>query len=1222
MIKFLGPRSPKPHFDSSKLPPISRSSVAASSSTTASSIGKVGTTPKGSGIDESQLPLRFRRRLIDQEEITAINKKKSVSKSPSRRRSNSIQETPPSRPSSSKFRPSTQSGASFDGKEKEGATQDEIIQKLLLAIEFSKDELATIVLCRLLRGYAVACKDPIGQRRLRRLVRLDAANHCLRAMRPIFQDQNPSPLQIMAIDALSLALIHVSAKDRKITLKVRLAGLIPFLVKRIEEADRLWATSTLLKLICRCCLRSVRNAQAMGREKNFAEKLVAVLSAYNSIELRASTEATAFASGTTSSMSYETTSQTLLPFDGNSEFEVMAAANEAALKMARLVEILFLAAKNKRNKSVLIDRGVIPVLVKVYNSHFERRYVEVIHLEIAFITIASFRQLIKIKKGKEELINLNGLGLCESSIRSLREEKNKDLKPFQVTALVQLQDSLCALCMRCLPATPFPMPKRPFPLKYPLPSDRSTLASRAAANRKEQNSSLYNRTLRNSLTKSPQKSPVKNRVPQTKDGLTDAADSAVDDVSPSSDSESTGKDGNDGSMISYSSQKISELNGNYHHMFAELESGAFPKDLSPKQRKLLPGSDLREISFEHLTKEKHQITLSVGDFVKIPFPDLYEMDMDLQQQDLLSNPESMREAMIGEMARFRLENQFPQKVVFDLDRLITAQNIVKSSTNLSNPRSPKQKIRLENNDLERIGHLDQNCNHLKFESRFESGNLRRAIQVADYHYELIISPDINQRSSHYQWFYFEVSNNKANVPYTFEIINCLKKTSMFSHGMQPVLFSVTEAQKGRPGWVRAGSSVCYYRNLYTPRSDSSTDDSDPVVSDKPKKKQRRSSESSSGKDKEDGQDAKGYFSTRFTIKFRHNADICYIAYHYPYTYSFLQATLERVLSHVDPQFYFRQDKLATSIRGNSIPLLTITSPGSPKEIDSREIVVYSARVHPGEANSSWIMHGLIKFLMSNSREASKLRDNFVFKIIPMLNPDGVINGSHRCSLAGTDLNRVWDRPNAALHPTIYHAKGLIQYMVDVLHKKPFVFVDLHGHSTKPNVFMFGNNPEESWRMSDHSTIHNHQYIILPEYVSQISNGFSLRECRFNIAKSKESSARVTLWRQFGIERSYTMESTYCGFDVGPYAGKQIGITEHNEMGQKLVEALLLLKNYTEGVAALPNGMNPEPPPAPVFSSPIERTSTGRRRSLGTTSIASRPNFRRSNTFKSTTSLNK
>lgn len=61
-----------------------------------------------------------------------------------------------------------------------------------------------------------------------------------------------------------------------------------------------------------------------------------------------------------------------------------------------------------------------------------------------------------------------------------------------------------------------------------------------------------------------------------------------------------------------------------------------------------------------------------------------------------------------------------------------------------------------------------------------------------------------------------MSNNQANVPYTFEVINCLKNTSMFSKGMQPVLFSVAEARQGRPGWVRVGSSVCYYRNLYVP----------------------------------------------------------------------------------------------------------------------------------------------------------------------------------------------------------------------------------------------------------------------------------------------------------------------------------------------------------------------------------------------------------------------
>lgn len=60
----------------------------------------------------------------------------------------------------------------------------------------------------------------------------------------------------------------------------------------------------------------------------------------------------------------------------------------------------------------------------------------------------------------------------------------------------------------------------------------------------------------------------------------------------------------------------------------------------------------------------------------------------------------------------------------------------------------------------------------------------------------------------------------------------------------------------------------------------------------------------------------------------------------------------------------------------------------------------SARVHPGESNASWMMKGIIDFLVGNTPEAIALRDNFVFKIVPMLNPDGVINGNYRCSLSG------------------------------------------------------------------------------------------------------------------------------------------------------------------------------------------------------------------------------
>lgn len=73
-------------------------------------------------------------------------------------------------------------------------------------------------------------------------------------------------------------------------------------------------------------------------------------------------------------------------------------------------------------------------------------------------------------------------------------------------------------------------------------------------------------------------------------------------------------------------------------------------------------------------------------------------------------------------------------------------------------------------------------------------------------------------------------------------------------------------------------------------------------------------------------------------------------------------------------------------------------------------MVLTSRVHPGESNSSYIIEGIIDYLVGSEKGALTLRDKFVFKIVPMLNPDGVIVGNYRCSLSGYDLNRQWITP--------------------------------------------------------------------------------------------------------------------------------------------------------------------------------------------------------------------
>ena len=61
-------------------------------------------------------------------------------------------------------------------------------------------------------------------------------------------------------------------------------------------------------------------------------------------------------------------------------------------------------------------------------------------------------------------------------------------------------------------------------------------------------------------------------------------------------------------------------------------------------------------------------------------------------------------------------------------------------------------------------------------------------------------------------------------------------------------------------------------------------------------------------------------------------------------------------------------------------------------------------------------------LINNSGNYDKLLSTHVVKLVPMLNPDGVVIGNARCSVAGVDLNRRWSDPSPVMHPEIYFLK--------------------------------------------------------------------------------------------------------------------------------------------------------------------------------------------------------
>ncbi|XP_058421502.1 cytosolic carboxypeptidase 1 isoform X8 [Diceros bicornis minor] len=446
----------------------------------------------------------------------------------------------------------------------------------------------------------------------------------------------------------------------------------------------------------------------------------------------------------------------------------------------------------------------------------------------------------------------------------------------------------------------------------------------------------------------------------------------------------------------------------------ETEDDEDTESTSSVEQALVEISDGPTLHDSDLYIEIVKNTKSVPEYSEVAYPDYFGHIPPPFKEPILERPYGVQRTKIAQdIERLIHQSDIIDRVVYDLD-------------------NPSYAIP-EEGDI------------LKFNSKFESGNLRKVIQIRKNEYDLILNSDIN--SNHYhQWFYFEVSGMRPGVAYRFNIINCEKSNSQFNYGMQPLMYSVQEALNARPWWMRVGTDICYYKNHFS-----------------------RSSVAAGG------QKGKSYYTITFTVSFPHKDDVCYFAYHYPYTYSTLQMHLQKLESAHNPQqIYFRKDVLCETLSGNSCPLVTITAMPESNyyehicQFRNRPYVFLSARVHPGETNASWVMKGTLEYLMSNNPTAQSLRESYIFKIVPMLNPDGVINGNHRCSLSGEDLNRQWQSPNPDLHPTIYHAKGLLQYLAAVK-RLPLVYCDYHGHSRKKNVFMYGCSIKETvWHTTDNA----------------------------------------------------------------------------------------------------------------------------------------------------------
>ena len=111
--------------------------------------------------------------------------------------------------------------------------------------------------------------------------------------------------------------------------------------------------------------------------------------------------------------------------------------------------------------------------------------------------------------------------------------------------------------------------------------------------------------------------------------------------------------------------------------------------------------------------------------------------------------------------------------------------------------------------------------------------------------------------------------------------------------------------------------------------------------------------------------------------------VTYFALTYPFSYTDCQNMLEQYEKQYEnhPKIYFHREHLVNSLGGRRIDLLTITMKGSnisdsedyipdlfpdkkprPHKFN-KPIIFVTARVHPGETQGSYMMNGLLSFLL-------------------------------------------------------------------------------------------------------------------------------------------------------------------------------------------------------------------------------------------------------------------
>ncbi|KAF6732233.1 Cytosolic carboxypeptidase-like protein 5 [Oryzias melastigma] len=336
--------------------------------------------------------------------------------------------------------------------------------------------------------------------------------------------------------------------------------------------------------------------------------------------------------------------------------------------------------------------------------------------------------------------------------------------------------------------------------------------------------------------------------------------------------------------------------------------------------------------------------------------------------------------------------------------------------------------------------MEARFGNIVFSSKFDSGNLARVEKVEkgnlspasdtassgssssgshlapDYEFNVWTQPDCagtEHENGNRSWFYFSVKGAAPGKLLKINVRNMNNQRKLYSQGMAPLVRTLP----GKNRWER--------------------------IRDRPTTE---------------------IADNQFVLSFTHRLSeargaTTFFSFCYPYSYTECQEMLQQLdeshpnAAQLSPSsaasaVYYHRELLCRSLDGNRVDLLTVTNcsrmqeerearlpklfPDTntprPHRFAGKRVFFLTSRVHPGETPSSFVFNGFLNFILRrDDPRAHVLRSMFVFKLIPMLNPDGVVRGHYRTDSRGVNLNRQYLNPSPELHPSIYAAKALLLY---------------------------------------------------------------------------------------------------------------------------------------------------------------------------------------------------